>query len=85
MSTTRFDRAADDGFIQKIDPEAARWQFNLSLSLVAVLAIGTLTAAMTLRIEPVSMSAAPARLVVQAPQIMHVQQAAQDFQRPSGS
>jgi hypothetical protein len=82
--TDRFDQTTDDGFIRNIDPQAARHQFNMSIGLVAVLALATLSAALTLRIEPVDASTAPSRMVVQAPQVMHVQQAARDLKRQPG-
>jgi hypothetical protein len=78
-----FDHA-DGGFIQKIDPQAARRQFNMSLGMVVVLSAATLAAAFTLRIEPVPVTGASVQMVVQAPQLVHVQQAAQDVKRQPG-
>lgn len=74
----------DEGFLHKMDPEAARRQFTMSLGMVVVLAVATLAATFTLQIKPVQVQSAPAALVVQAPQLVHVQQAAQDMKRQPG-
>lgn len=84
MSNTQTFDHTDDGFIQKIDSQAARHQFNMSLGMVVVLAAATLAAAFTLRIEPVPVQNVPTQMVVQAPQLVHVQQAAQDVKRQPG-
>jgi len=71
-----FDRTPDAGFTHGLDPKAARRQFNMSLGLVTVLAVATVSAAFTLGLEPRhSAPAGATRLVVEAPQIVHVRQA----------
>ena len=80
----RLDSNQDDGFTTRIDPQAARRQFNMSLGMVVALAIATVSAAYTLRIDTSAPAPATSRLVVQAPQVLHVQQARQDTRSQPG-
>jgi hypothetical protein len=78
-----FDRT-DEGFINNIDPQAARRQLSMSLGMVVVLAAATVAAAFTLQIEPIPVKNAPVTMVVQAPQLVHVRQAATEMKRQPG-
>ena len=75
-----FERVEEPGFTRTVDPQAARRQFNMSLGLVVVLAIAAAAIALSLRSEPQFLAAqvrAPVKLVVQMPQRVQVQQAAE--------
>jgi len=61
------------GLVRAIDPQTARRQLHMSLGLLGVLAVALAGAAFGLRPGPVDQS--PARLTVQAPQMIHVQHA----------
>ena len=79
-----FKSTADAGFIREIDPEAARHQLKMSLGLIAVLTFGLLATGLTARNAPRSPSSEPAHLTVQAPQLVHVQQAGRISARQPG-
>ena len=66
-------QASRDGLIRVIDPQAARRQLHLSLGVLGLLALASAGAACGLRPGPVDLT--PARLAVQAPQMVHVQHA----------
>ena len=68
-------RDTDAGFTRRIDPQAARRQFNMSLGLVALIAAASMASALTVRQPVETASREPARLTVQAPQIVHTKQA----------
>ena len=61
------------GLVRAIDPQAARRQLHLSLGVLGLLAVASAGAAFGLRPGPVDLT--PARLTVQAPQMVHVQHA----------
>jgi hypothetical protein len=66
--------------MRTVDPQAARRQFNMSLGLVVVLAIAAAAITLSFRSEPQFLAAqvtAPVKLVVQVPQHVEVQQAAE--------
>jgi hypothetical protein len=83
-----FERVEETGYACTIDPEAARRQFNMSLGLLVVLAIAAAAITLSLRSGPQVLAAqlrAPVRLVVEMPQRVQVQQAAeQASQLPGG-
>lgn len=83
-----FAYVEEPGFTRTIDPEAARRQFNMSLGLVVVLAVAAAAIALSFRFEPQILTAhvrAPIKLVVQMPQFVQVQQAAEPAdQLPGG-
>ena len=66
-------RTTANGLVRAIGPQAARRQLRLSLGLLGVLALASAGAAFGLRPGPVDLT--PARLTVQAPQMVHVQHA----------
>lgn len=66
-------RTMAGGLIRVIGPQAARRQLRLSLGLLGVLAVASVGFAFSLRPGPVDQS--PARLTVQAPQMVHAQHA----------
>lgn len=66
-------RTTTSGLIRVIGPQAARRQLRLSLGLLGVLAVASVGFAFSLRPGPVDQS--PARLTVQAPQMVHAQHA----------
>ncbi len=68
-----FDRSAEQGFTRQIDPDTARRQFNLSLALVAFIALATFTAALTTKFEAPAPGSGGDRALVQAPSFVHVQ------------
>jgi hypothetical protein len=75
-----FEPVEEPGFTRTVDPEAARRQLNMSLGLVIVLAIAATAIALSYRFEPQILEAqvrAPVKLVVQVPQRVQVQQAAE--------
>lgn len=80
--TTAFDR--DAGFTRRIDPQAARRQFNMSLGLVALIAAASMASALTVRQPVETASREPARLTVQAPQIVHTKQAVRSVEGQIG-
>jgi hypothetical protein len=82
VPTQNFD--ADAGFTRRIDPKAARRQFNMSLGLVVALTVATLGSALTVGAPSVVASREPARLTVQAPQLIHTQQAARTVDGQNG-
>lgn len=61
------------GLVRAIDPQTARRQLHMSLGLLGVLAVASAGAALGLRPGPLDQS--PARLTVQAPQMIHVHHA----------
>jgi hypothetical protein len=72
---------ADEGFYQTIRPEAARQQFNMSLGLVAGLSAIAVVVGMSAGFNPMKAgdpAVRQARIVVQAPQPVHVMQAQRD-------
>ena len=77
-----FERTPDAGFTRAIDPVAAHRQFVLSLGLVAVITVATIAATLTLKVGETR--SASANITVQAPQMMHVQQADQARHQPAG-
>ena len=80
-----FDRSAEHGFTWQIDPDTARRQFNLSIMLVAFIALATFTATLAMKFEAPTQGSGGGRALVQAPSLVHVQQAAHDLsQRPGG-
>ena len=81
-----FTTTEDAGLIHRVDPQAARRQLTMSLGLVAVLAVGVGMAALTTRgVEAQTAQVqAPVRMVVQAPTLMHVQQATKAYSAPRG-
>ena len=66
-------QASHGGLVRAIDPQAARRQLHLSLGVLGLLAVASAGAAFGLRPGPVNLT--PARLTVQAPQMVHVQHA----------
>jgi hypothetical protein len=66
-------RTSASGLIRSIDPQTARRQLHLSLGVLGVLAAASASAVFGLRPGPVDLT--PARLTVQAPQMVHVQHA----------
>jgi len=66
-------QASRGGLVRSIDPQAARRQLHLSLGVLGLLAVASAGAAFGLRPGPVDLT--PARLTVQAPQMVHVQHA----------
>ena len=66
-------RTTTSGLIRVISPQAARRQLRLSLGLLGVLAVASVGFVFGLRPGPADQS--PARLTVQAPQMVHVQHA----------
>ena len=66
-------QASRSGLVRTIDPQAARRQLHLSLGVLGLLAVASAGAAFGLRSGPVDLT--PARLTVQAPQMVHVQHA----------
>ena len=66
-------QASQGGLVRAIDPQAARRQLHLSLGVLGLLAVASAGAAFGLRPGPVNLT--PARLTVQAPQMVHVQHA----------
>jgi hypothetical protein len=72
---------ADEGFYQTIHPADARQQFNMSLGLVTALALIAATIGLTAGFGPLhrdSSAVRQARIVVQAPQPVHLMQAQRD-------
>ena len=66
-------RTSRDGLVRAIDPQTAQRQFHMSLGVLGVLAVASAGVALGLR--PAPMDQSPARLTVQAPQMVHVQHA----------
>ena len=66
-------RTTANGLVRAIGPQAARRQLHMSLGVLGLLALASAGAAFGLRPGPVDQS--PARLTVQAPQMVHVQHA----------
>ena len=66
-------RTTANGLIRVIGPKAARRQLHMSLWVLGLLALASAGAAFGLRPAPLDQS--PARLTVQAPQMVHVQHA----------
>ena len=66
-------QAPQGGLVRAIDPQTARRQLHLSLGVLGLLAVASAGAAFGLRPGPVDLT--PARLTVQAPQMVHVQHA----------
>jgi hypothetical protein len=66
-------RTTANGLVRAIDPQAARRQLRLSLGLLSVLALASAGAAFGLGPGPVDLT--PTGVTVQAPQMVHVQQA----------
>ena len=82
-----FERVEEPGFMRTVDPQAARRQFNMSLGLVFVLAIAAALIALSFPSGPQFVSAqvrAPVKLVVQIPQHVKVQQAAEHARQLPG-
>ena len=67
------DRTSRTALVRAIGPQAARRQLHMSLGLLGVLAVASTGAAFGLRSRHLDQS--PARLTVQAPQMVHVQHA----------
>lgn len=83
-----FEHVEEPGFMPSLNPQAARQQFNMSLGLVVVLAIGAAVIALSLRTEPQILAAhtlAQVKLVVQVPQRLDVQQAVERVAQPRRS
>ena len=66
-------QAPQGGLVRAIDPQTARRQLHLSLGVLGILAMASAGAAFGLRPGPVDLT--PARLTVQAPQMVHLQHA----------
>jgi hypothetical protein len=79
------DRIPSAGYSWSIDPNSARRQFNMSIGLLAVMAVAICAVAFTSDLTPAPVSSRTARLTVQAPQLVHIQQAENPASMPSGS
>ncbi len=66
----------DAGFTRVMDPRDARRQLHASAVILGILGLAAVMVLATPRMPQVATSSAPVRLTVQAPQIVHVQQAA---------
>ena len=83
-----FKPVEGSGFMRSIDPHAARRQLNMSVGLVAVLAIVAAVTALSFRFEPQILAAgmrAPVKLIVEIPHHVRMEQAAAHARQiPSG-
>jgi hypothetical protein len=84
-----FEPIADPGFYQTVKPETARRQFNMSVGLVVILATVAIVVGSTAgfgRVQQVAQDSAvqPVRLVVQAPQLVHIRHAEEGTTRTPG-
>jgi hypothetical protein len=82
-----FEPVVEPGFTRSVDPQAARRQFNMSLGLVVVVALAAAAVALSFRFEPQVLEAqvrAPVKLVVQTPQRVQAQQAAEHARQLPG-
>lgn len=71
------DFDVNSGFSRVMDPRDARRQLHMSAGLVAVLALAAAAVLATPKAQHVAANPKPITLTVQAPQLIHVQQAAQ--------
>jgi hypothetical protein len=84
-----FEPIADPGFYQTVKPETARRQFNMSVGLVAILATVAVLVGSTAgfgHVQQVARESAvqPVRLIVQAPQLVHIRHAEEATIRATG-
>ncbi len=73
----------DAGFARVIDPRAARRQLHVSAAVAAIFGLAAAVMLSTAQVPAAAPAYQQVRLTVQAPQMMHVQQAASRMQ-PGG-
>ena len=75
MKIERADIEPNSGFTRVMDPQDARRQLHVSAALAAVLAVAAAALLVMPRTQQVAANPKPITLTVQAPQLVHVQQA----------
>lgn len=73
-----FEPVQDAGFNAGVDPRAARRQLNMSAGLAAAMGAIALALTVVAPMKPVEVTREKLQMTVQAPQKVHVRQAAQD-------
>ena len=75
MKIERADLEPNSGFTRVMDPQDARRQLHVSAALAAVLAIAAAAVLAMPRTQQIASTPKTITLTVQAPQLVHVQQA----------
>jgi hypothetical protein len=74
---------SDAGFTRVMDPQDARRQLHISAAILGVMAVAAALVLSTPRFPQMAENHAPVKLTVQAPQLVHIQQASAT-QQPGG-